>query len=171
MLDIDLNRAKELFLESSRMIDRLIEIDPTLEPIYQTDLSDYAPLAHPVLLRNGAKSYYQRTRAEIHAGLGTIAMRQGNLSEAEEHFLAALTIAKSLHGSAPATPTLIQLLVSAHQNMAKLALVSGDTSSAEAYAKQALVNHQQLSDAEPMHVGWMKAVQEDLEILARCSDG
>ena len=53
--------------------------------------------------------------------------------------------------------------------MATLALASGDTLSAEDYAKQAFVGHKRLADAEAKHVGWMQAVQEDLDILAQCA--
>lgn len=70
--------------------------------------------------------------------MGTIAIRRADRCDAEQHFLAESTIAKSLRPSARNTPNLIQFLPAARQNLAKLAQASSDTLSTEAFANLAV---------------------------------
>ncbi|RJP38133.1 MAG: serine/threonine protein kinase [Phycisphaerales bacterium] len=69
----DLEGAARMYEEALELTERTMERDPTLEPIYRRDLSDYAPMAGPLLLRIGARDGYERTRATILASLDEIA--------------------------------------------------------------------------------------------------
>jgi hypothetical protein len=46
-------------------VDELLRTDPTLEPIYRSDTSEYAPLAGSVLLRVGSRQGYEALRVKL----------------------------------------------------------------------------------------------------------
>jgi tetratricopeptide (TPR) repeat protein len=65
----ELHTAEGHYREALDIVESLLEKDPTREPLYRQDLSDYAPLARPILLRFGTRARYESMRAEILAGL------------------------------------------------------------------------------------------------------
>lgn len=57
--------AANLLAEAEAIADHAAERDPTSEPLYRRDLSEYAPLAPPILLRNGSGPMWHALRAAI----------------------------------------------------------------------------------------------------------
>ena len=166
VLDHDLDAAERYYLSAQHAIEQLLQVDPTLEPVYRTDLSKHAPLAPPVRLRNGARIHYERARARIHMGLAEIAARRNQFDQAIEHLDQAGTIADGFAADTAEQPATIELLASIQLSYARLFRLLGDPSRARQYANLAIDAHQRLAAADPKHVGWQQALAHDQLLIA-----
>ncbi|MGE0480389.1 MAG: protein kinase [Phycisphaerae bacterium] len=115
----DYRLAGEYFSDGLAVLDEIQLLDPCLDDIYRDDLSEYAPLAPPVLLRNGARPNYQRIRAAAQRGLALVALRSGDPCAALEHAQLAATIADRLAVQRPNEPAVLALQADVHGTLAR----------------------------------------------------
>jgi len=163
--------AEQRYREALALLEELLPVDPTREPLYREDTSEYAPLAPPILLRVSSRPHFERALVALHAGLGRLAGDRGDHAGAETHFQAALRIAESLVDAAPDDPGMIDRLACVHREMAVWMLRRADMSGARPNALAALAGHQRLAAADAKHLGWQRALLVDYETLLGTWDG
>ncbi len=75
----ELDNAEQHYRDALSIVEYGLATDPTVDPMYRQDLSDYAPLAGPILLRFGMRSGYESMRAAVLSGLQAVAERHENV--------------------------------------------------------------------------------------------
>jgi len=151
-LSDDSNTAQTHYEEALRLLDTVMPFDPTLDPIYRDDLSDYAPLAPPILLRVGSRPHYLRQRAAILGGMGSVELRRGQFEKARQFLDESLATNLGLLRENPDQPANIAAVAATHARVAELALNEGDFETAEFHATQAYALHDRLAAADPRNV-------------------
>ncbi len=166
LCDSDLHTAEEYYRAAQSAIEELLEVDPTLEPIYRSDLSAHAPLAPPILLRNGSRIHYDRALAYIHLGLANIAHRRRSVGDGLRHLDTARSIVDRFASHTADDPATIELVATLHHAYARLLWQRGDAPRAREHAEQALLGHQRLAAADPKHALRQRAASQAAALLA-----
>jgi tetratricopeptide (TPR) repeat protein len=161
----DLDEAEHCCREAQQIYEHLERNDPTREPIYRSDLSEYAPLAGPLLLRSASGPFHRRALAAVHAALGDIALRRGDAHAAEQRQRLALELRQQVARDAPDEPANIAVLATSHAALADLLLEIGEPAGALEHGRLALEGHRRLSQADPDDVGWRRWLLKDYERL------
>lgn len=161
----DPDAALTHYQEAQRNLDMAMSIDPTLDPIYRDDLSDYAPLAPPILLRVGSRPHYVRQRAAILRGLGITESRRGDFAKAKELLSESLLMNQGLLQEDPGQPANIAAVAACHAEIARLFLHQGQYDAAALHANEAYNLHGQLASADPRNVELAARISQDAELI------
>jgi tetratricopeptide (TPR) repeat protein len=144
--------AEGQYQEALRLLDAVMPTDPTLDPLYHDDLSAYAPLAPPILLRVGSRPHYIRLRASILMGLGRLDFLRGNHVKAQESLSRALAILEQLSHDQPLVPTNVRALAECHARLSEVRAATGEIELAAMHAREASHGYRRLHNADPRNI-------------------
>jgi len=161
----DADEIESCVRQAQGIIQELMEIDPTREPVYRSQLSEHAPLAGPVLLRNPSGPHYQRMIAEGHALLGDAARLRGDSVGAERQHRTALRLREQVAETDSNHFANTEAIASSHASLADLLLAAGQHEEALEHALAALAGHQSLSAADPPNLRWQRRLLKDYQTL------
>lgn len=164
-LEPDPDAAQTHYEKALGLLDAVMPLDPTLDPIYRDDLSDYAPMAPPILLRVGSRPHYERLRAAILKGMGTASYRRGQFAAAKQLLEESLSINQSLFEERPGQPANIAAVAASRAELAELALLQNQFEVAMTHATEAFALHEQLAAADPRNVEFVALMHRDAELI------
>lgn len=150
------NEVEAHYQTAMGILDDLMPTDPTLDPIYHEDLSAYAPMAPPILLRVGSRPHYTRLRAVILMGLGRLSKDRGAVDRAEALLKEALGLIDSLSDEDSNSPANVRAQADCHFALAELYRETNEVDSAILYALKARDGYQRLQNGDLLNVEYAR---------------